>query len=315
MQQPTLDAILQSASVPSMPAVAARCYEITQDAQCSYSDLVAALSADPGLASEVLRLSNSALFGVSRRVGSLRQAVALLGLRRVRDLVITRYMVQAFSRMQIDAIDMSHFWRRSVGTAVVATRLAAAKGSKRQDEIGMAGLLADVGVVLFALAAPDPYRPIAEQYRPLGGDDWIAHEQSRFGFGHAEVAARLLDQWFLPDVLVNAIRYHHHAAQDMPSDRPGAELAPLIDAAQVVASGLCEARDPRLTASRIARSFDQIGLDPHQFEAILSSVESDVLALSAVLKVDVIPAHAYHLIAEKVAEHCAAAPAPFVTSA
>ena len=94
MNAKVADAISKSAAVPSIPQVVTRFLEVIQDPNFDYDDVVKAIGADAGTVSEILRLANSALFGVSRKVTSLRQALTLLGPRRTRSLVLGRYLVE-----------------------------------------------------------------------------------------------------------------------------------------------------------------------------------------------------------------------------
>ncbi|MGD2110653.1 MAG: HDOD domain-containing protein, partial [Phycisphaerae bacterium] len=88
MKASVLETIKKSAAVPSMPQVVLRFLEIMQDPGFEYRDLVKVLSADAGTVSEVLRLANSALFGVRNKVVSLQQALTLLGPKRTRSLLL-----------------------------------------------------------------------------------------------------------------------------------------------------------------------------------------------------------------------------------
>ena len=154
MNQEMLDLIAGSAALPTMPQVVIRFLEISADEQCNVGDLIAVLATDPGIASELLRLSNSSLFGVTREISSLQQAVTLLGMARVRILVLGRYMVE---RVDSDAttgvdFDFSYYWRRSLGTAVLAARFADQLAPRRREEAFIGGLMADVGVVIMTRA-------------------------------------------------------------------------------------------------------------------------------------------------------------------
>ena len=119
-----LEAIKKSAAVPSMPQVVTRFLEAIQDPQFEYDHIVKILSADAGMVSEVLRLANSALFGVTRKVTNLRQALTLLGPKRTRSLVLGRYLVGSFDDKVGGGIDTSYFWRRSLVSAVLGARIA-----------------------------------------------------------------------------------------------------------------------------------------------------------------------------------------------
>jgi len=301
MHRDTIEAITRSAAIPSMPLVATRCFEMTQDPLCSFDKLVELLSTDPGIAAEILRLANSAMFGVARQVESLKQAIALLGLSRVRDLVLMRYMVQSLNRAKTDPIDITYYWRRSLTTAVVSSRLASATTSRKREEIFIGGLLADVGVVILTQALPSKYEPIASQYRPLGGDMWMNSESAVMEVTHGEVSAMVLESWSLPALLVDAVRHHHGPYDALPADSPARDVARMIGAAGAIAACLCEAQDPARAATRCIDAMSPVGLDPAVLSEMLPNVQNDVESLAETLKLDVIPSRTYRLIAEQIA--------------
>ena len=137
MNAAVLELIKKCAAVPSMPQVVTRFLEVMQDPNFDYNDLSKVLAADPGTVSEILRLCNSALFGVARKVVSLRQALTLLGPKRTRSLLLGRYLVDALAQKPAPGLDMSYFWRRSLAASVVASQLADAI-LPRHREIGRA---------------------------------------------------------------------------------------------------------------------------------------------------------------------------------
>jgi len=287
MHAETLDLIKRSATIPSMPLVATRCYEMTQDPACDYGKLVELLGTDPGMAADVLRLSNSALFGVTRQIGSLRQAMTLLGIKRIRELVLTRYLVQKTEEVATDAVDMTYFWRRSLTTAVLSAKFAGILAPANRDEAFIGGLLADVGVLILAKAIPDRYHPIAEQYRPRTGDEWTHDEYNLLGVTHGEVSALVLEQWRLPQTLVDAVRYHHARHDDLPADSAGAMLARMIGAAGMIARILCEATDTHEAAAACTDVTDRVNLDILVLIRALDGIEEQIEQLAELLQVDV----------------------------
>lgn len=309
MHAETLEAIRRSAALPSMPLVATRCFEMTNDPLCSFDRLVELLSTDPGIAADVLRMANSPLFGMMREVRSLKHALSLLGLKRTRELVLTRYMVQRIEQSGSSLIDMTYYWRRSLTTAVVAAHLADTVLPKRRDEAFVAGLLADSGVLVLARALPSRYQPLAAQYAPFGGDGWIGQEQALLGVTHADVSAMVLEEWSLPGELVEAVRAHHLvcAAREAPDDAVGA-LASLVGAAGTVGRLLCEARDPADSAENCANALDAAGMDVGVLVNCFPMVERDVESLAALLRIDVIPDKIYKLIATHIQQQLLAAP-------
>ena len=98
MDTNVLDLLKRSAAIPSIPQVAMRFLELIQDPDFEYRELADVLATDPGTAGEILRLANSSLFGVSRQITSLSHAMAMLGVKRVRSLVLGRYIVDSIDK-------------------------------------------------------------------------------------------------------------------------------------------------------------------------------------------------------------------------
>ena len=146
MNAKILEAIKRSAAVPSVPQVVTRFLEIMQDPGFDYDDLVKVLSADAGTVSEILRLVNSALFGIRHKIVSLRQALTLLGPVRTRSLLVGRYLVDAMHRKNVEGLDMNYFWRRSLASSIVAARFADSVVPNQRDETFISALLADIGI-------------------------------------------------------------------------------------------------------------------------------------------------------------------------
>ena len=163
-----LESLKKSAAVPSMPQVVLRFLQIMQEPDFEYDHLVKALSADPGTVGELLRLSNSALFGVRNKVVSTKQALTLLGPKRTRSLILGRYLVDSMSKNRPKNLDMGYFWRRSLTGSVIASRFAQKQIPRAQDEAFIGALLADIGIPILIEAFPDAYAPIAAQYGSNG---------------------------------------------------------------------------------------------------------------------------------------------------
>jgi len=304
MNAKVADAISKSAAVPSIPQVVTRFLEVIQDPNFDYDDVVKAIGADAGTVSEILRLANSALFGVSRKVTSLRQALTLLGPRRTRSLVLGRYLVEAVGGTGGEFVDRNYFWRRSLAAAVIGARLADDLCPRLRDEVFLSALLADVGVSILAEAMPHEYGPIAQAYAPHGGVISPEAEQKAVGATHAEVSAMVLAEWSLPDPLCEAVRLSHDANVEAVSE--GTHMARIINAADRVGRMLCEIPDVAKSAEECAAAMEFVGAELHVLARILGEVEKAVEELAAILKIDVIPSQVYTKIAEAVRDRLAA---------
>lgn len=298
----TLELLKRSAAVPSVPHVVTRFLEITQDPGFEFDDLADLLSSDPGIASEVLRWSNSALFGVRRKVTSLRQALTLLGLKRIRSLVLSRYMVQSVGSGHKGGIDMSYAWRRSLASAVLAARFADVLLPSKREEAFISSLLADIGVVILADALHKRYQPVAEHYRPCQPYDLVDLEHEAVGVTHADVSALVLEHWQLPELIARAVRYHHAwpLDEDMPEDV--ATLARITNGSGRLGKILCEKPRPGEVGPTCVQAMELVGLEMSVLVGTLDKIEADVQELAEILCVDVIPSNVYEMIVTEVKE-------------
>ncbi len=301
MEPGVLSAIRQTASIPSMPAVAVRFIELCDNDDREYDDIVEVLSADAGMASEILRLANSPFFGVPQRISSLKQAMTLLGLIKLRSLVVGRYLIQKLEEFPCPGFNEKYLWQRSLTTAVLAVRLSEVLESESREEALIAGLLTDVGVIVLAGALPGQYELLATEYEPLDSQLWAAREEHLLGVSHAEVSAMVLRDWNLPEVIVEAVGTHHRPLSLTPA-RPGSPHLPEIVAASSALTQLfCD--DPSLKAVRrlLTRVAGATGLAPDLLASILLNIEDDLADLAHVLRIGLKPRKAAEAVARELA--------------
>jgi HD-like signal output (HDOD) protein len=290
MNAAVLDMIKKSAAVPSMPQLVLRFIEVMQDPEFEYEDLAGVMAADPGTVSEVLRLCNSALFGVRQKVASLRQALTLLGPTRTRSLLLGRYLVDTVSQKRAGGLDMAYVWRRSLAGAVVASRLAELTGIRESDEVFIAALLADIGIPILAETFPDRYAPIVERIRPNGKPFTPEEERRAVEATHGEVSAMVLAHWTLPDLVCQAVNLHQ---SPKPGNGPHAVFARLIHAGDDIARTLCETAEAEAVVSNCRKAAEFSGVEVERLIDVLSYAEDNILELARVLRIDVIPAKSY----------------------
>jgi HD-like signal output (HDOD) protein len=303
MQSETLETIRRSASIPSVPMVATRCYEMTQDSNCDYNKLVELLSTDPGIASSLLRLANSPLFGVAGRVSSLRHAIALLGVTRIRQLVQARYLVQQTEELGCEKINIDYYWRLSVTTAILAAGFADALCPRQRDAAFVGGLLADLGVLVLARSLPSQYDAIAMRYQPHETDDWIILEKQRLDVTHGEVSAMVLEQWRLPNVIVEAVRFHHAGAAEIPADCEGSLLARIIGGAGGVARILSQTSNVDSAVEKCTAAMTSVDLDMSTLIQTLEGIEEQIARVADLLQIDVLSSKVFTLICSQLIEN------------
>ena len=162
------------------------------------SDLI---SQDPSLTTRVLRLSNSAFFRVSRKIGSAEEAVAMLGMTHVRSLVMAAALGSSFKN--VPGVNLPQFWRYSLRVADISRSLA---GVLRQNESNAftAGLIHAIGDLIMHIAMPDLVAPLDMGTPPLDLNRAQA-EMSVFGYTYAQVGAGMAEKWQFPTTIVSAL--------------------------------------------------------------------------------------------------------------
>jgi HD-like signal output (HDOD) protein len=302
MNQRLLKLIERSDAIPSMPQIVTRLLEITKDENFAQSEVVGLLSTDPGVTGDILKLANSPLFGVTRQISSLMHACNLLGIKRIRTLVLGRCMVDKINKNAGSAIDISYYWRRSLATGVLAARFADKRAPKLREEAFIGGLLSDVGVIVMAQAAPAQYKAIASDYRPHGPSDWVQREREAMGVSHADVSAMILEKWAVPEVMVDAVRCHHDPKAVAEQGADASALARVICGASELAKIICESPESADIKNACEHALNVVDLDVSVFKHVLKEIESDISELAKVLKIDVIPSKVYALIADAINE-------------
>lgn len=282
-----------------MPQVVLRFLQIMQDPDFEYDHLVKALSADPGTVGELLRLANSALFGVRNKVISTKQALTLLGPKRTRSLLLGRYLVDAMSKGQHGGLDMQYFWRRSLTASVISSRFAQKQIPRAQDEAFIGALLADIGIPILAEAFPVAYGPLAAEYGCGGVSFTTEQELEAVEVTHAQVSAMVLAHWTVPDSVANAVNLQHSPA---PGTGDVATVARILNSADRLAALLCESGTSQAIVSTCASALEFIGLQEDDLLRLLPSIEADIQEMADALKINIMQGSACALIAKTLEE-------------
>lgn len=204
----TMESILaQGPELSSPPEVYLKVNEQLEDELCSVKEIGETVQSDPAIATRILKMVNSAYYGMPNRVTTMSQAVALLGRDRLKQIVIGIVLVSAFKDPKVASFSLAGFWQHSIKTAVIARQLAIQhKGDDEPDALFIAGLLHDIGRLILVGSHPEIFALIEQNRRKRG---LIGAEWDRLGFDHAELGAALMAQWGLPELLVSCTRYHH----------------------------------------------------------------------------------------------------------
>ncbi|MCU0603271.1 MAG: HDOD domain-containing protein [Desulfobacterales bacterium] len=198
----------QVKSFPGMPATAARLMPLLQNPDSSAGKIEDILKYDPGLTANILKLTNSAYFGLPSRVSSVRQAIMLLGWKRLLQLVMTMCM-SALMKKPVPGYDLprGELWRHSVAVSVAADLLVKSLSISDADEVFTAALLHDIGKLVLGDYVQEDLEKIEGMVSK--GISFEVAEYVVLGTNHAAIGARILQNWSLPRELVNAVSWHH----------------------------------------------------------------------------------------------------------
>jgi len=209
--------------------VAQSLLNLTRDADFDIQDVVDCIERDPALAARLLRIVNSPRYGLQYPVRNLHQGVAFLGQRTLRLIAMTFSIAEVLSTGPAREL-YNDFWRHAVTMANATWRLCEHTDEVDSSDAYAAGLLADLGTLLLGQVETERYVRLYREKK--SGADLVAAEREEYGFDHAAVSARLLEQWEFPNELTAAIREHH---SDLPVVDP---LAIALKASDLLADVL-----------------------------------------------------------------------------
>ena len=234
----------------------------------SIDEISRQLSADPALSAKLLRLANSAYFNLSRTIGSVDDALRMLGFVMVRNLVLGNGIAAAFRHTP--GIQMSQFWRYNLYTACVARWLASKARPPTTDLAFTVGLLHGVGQLQMHAVIPKDVAPLDRQTSVLAPGRAELESQA-LGFHHGEVAAELARYWNLPPPIVVALRDVPHPLDAPEFSEPAALVH--LGAWRARTEVLASARDDAL-ASYPGKVGERLGIAPDWAPALVSATEA-----------------------------------------
>lgn len=208
VSQEKLDDMVES--MPAFSSSVMRVLDLTADINCSPRDLVEVIDHDPVMTLKILKLVNSAFFGLRQEIVSIKQGVVILGINTVKNLAITIAAVGMLPRNSINGFDSQEFLLHSLGTATISRLLAEHIGvsKKESTDYFVAGLLHDFGKVVLVQFMPTEM----EEALDLAANEQIdlcTAESQSLGTTHADIGAKLATKWQLPESLINSIGEHH----------------------------------------------------------------------------------------------------------
>lgn len=222
---PDIASFLRSVKLPVMPEVAQALIRTLSDDETDVAMVTAIIAKDPGLTATLLRMANSAMFGLSRSVTTLDSAVSVVGTAQIRARALAICMANAF--VFPPSLNRLEFWRSCMVCAGYAHWLAASKGMDEQ-QAWLTGMMVRLGELLIGQRLPEALVQI--ELQPCGPGERWRRERELTGFDEGEVAAAIAEHWDFPESIANALRTSGH-----PSPQGGSPMAAIVHLAALLA--------------------------------------------------------------------------------
>jgi putative nucleotidyltransferase with HDIG domain len=276
-------ALARVGDIATLPEVTLRIISIVDDPQSTARDLHVVIKNDPALSTKVLKVVNSAFYGLSGQIASVDRAIILMGLSAVKNIAIASSIAQIFKGSKIAGdFSANDLWRHSVAVGVAGRSLAIHAGRRAEsEEVFLAGLLHDLGMLVERQAFPDQMAQIISRAQ-MGEDCYLECERQVFSADHQLFGAALATKWKFPRHLRAVTGYHHDCHRVSEDMR---QFVALIQTADILC---CQERlGFYLTAAGAAITPELLAaarLKPDMVAATRDTLQEDTTAAEAMLK-------------------------------
>lgn len=226
-----IDGILKSIKqLPPFPNVATKALRLLDDPEASVDKLIAVIQYDQAITANVLKLCNSAYYGLRRKVRSLREGLVLLGNAELKDIILASTVAKFFHKENKGYdLAMGELWKHAVATGVMAKTISDRVDDSEPPSLFTAALLHDIGKVVLS-SFVDRYFEQIIGLVTAGDHSFLEAESAMFGINHAELGAKITESWDFPEDIVEAIRLHHRGEEASDADR----VTPIVYLANIL---------------------------------------------------------------------------------
>ncbi|QDU54149.1 HDOD domain-containing protein [Aeoliella mucimassa] len=276
--------IAKAGTLYTLPAVAMEVLQLTNSDRVDTRALKECIERDPALAAKLLKVVNGAMFGLSGKVENLTQAIALLGIKPLK-LLVLGFSLPKGLLADLDAVQLAQYWRTALTRAVAARQLAETQWKSPGDDAFLVALLHDIGKLVLLQQVGSPYANFLAQVQSEGGR-LIEFEQRSLGFDHRQLTVALLRHWSLPEIYAASIETAP-LKQNTVGDYSNEQSIPQILALANLMVELVNDHRLKVLPDLLEQGECYCGLTSDDLSRLLAEVEPRVEQLASVLQVEV----------------------------
>ena len=261
----------KNVNLSSFPEIYHQIVEVLNNPRSSAYRVAEVVSKDTSLSATLLKLVNSAFYGLPSKVDSITRAVALIGGRELSTLALGISVIRYFKDIPPDLVNMKSFWMHSVACGIFARILANRKMELAEEQFFLGGLLHDIGSLIMLKEFPKTMAYLINVSLRMSIP--LFHvEQEVLGYDHARVAGMMLEKWNFPPQLIQMIRYHHSPLASRSSLEPSIVLVASIMAATLWYGDSGSRYAPPFEK----KTWDTIGLSHSIFDSAIKQADRQV---------------------------------------
>ena len=277
-QKPFFDKISTLKNLPTLPHILLKLFESCSQDSVDLIEIAAIVGKDPSLSAKILKLVNSAYFGLPQKVQEINQAVVIVGTSGIRNMAICACVYEAFPKPKKNGnFNLKMFWWHSLRCAFLSKSIASEMNSDQRDEAFVSGLLHDIGKVVLWVNCQAAYEALLGDCR--GDGQQLIEGEARLGATHCEVAAWLLDRWNFQPMISDAVRYHHESPVRIAQALPMTQIV-------CIANFLCQDTEPGMNQG-VVLAQQILGLSSDECYALIEKSGQEAKEVADALGIDI----------------------------
>ncbi|MDH5427110.1 MAG: HDOD domain-containing protein [Nitrospirota bacterium] len=286
MDPQILQRIKNCKTLPAIPALPLQVLQMCRDDKASAQKVGEVISKDPSFVAKLLNVANSSFYGGSRhKVTTVTHAVTLLGMNSIATLAFCFSLYRDLRKKGGGAFDHTHFWHRCILASLAAKILAKRVRVINEEEIFLAGLLQDLGVLVMSEAFGNEYGAL---YQKANQDHHVLEslEQGRWKTDHCEIGAWLAETWELPEVLREAVRGSHNPALASTEDESSRLMILCVALSGRLADMWCHPQTEMAIQTAMDLSQELLQIDPEGVLEVAKDIMAGIPDMSAFFQIN-----------------------------